>query len=148
MSVSGAYNFRRVDDRLSTAGRLNEDQLGLLANEGYEAVINLLPDESDYACPGEASIVQAQGLAYAYIPVDFSSPSEQEYRAFEERMQALSGRKVLVHCAANYRVSAFYAIYAHAHLGWSEAEARDFIGSIWNPGDYPPWDAFVTGMLG
>jgi hypothetical protein len=45
----------------------------------------------------------------------------------------------MVHCAANYRVSAFYAIYARRNLGWSDKDANVHITSIWNPAEHDPW---------
>lgn len=147
MSVDQAYNFKQVDEAVSTAGVLNEDQLRQLGGEGYEAVINLLPDDSEYAIGNEAAIVSAQAISYEYIPVDFSAPTANDFHVFAEKLAALSGKKVMLHCAANYRVSAFYSIYGVRRLGWSEAEARTFMASIWNLADYPVWEAFVEDML-
>ncbi|TDG12597.1 hypothetical protein E2F43_13475 [Seongchinamella unica] len=148
MSVDEAYNFKKIDDHVSTAGLLNEGQLALLKAEGYEALINLLPDESEYAVEKEPAIVKAQGIAYEYIPVDFSAPKAADYQQFESRLKELSGKKVMLHCAANYRVSAFFAIFACKHLGWSEDRAREHINSIWQIEKYPAWAAFVDAMLG
>ncbi len=148
MSVDKAYNFRGIDDLVSTSGSLTEDQLRLLKPEGYEAVINLLPADSDYAIANEPAIVREQGIAYESIPVDFAAPTEANYRDFAARFKALSGKKVMLHCAANYRVSAFYAIFAHEHLGWSIDEARAHIASIWSIEDYPVWETFIESLLG
>ena len=147
MSVDQAYNFKKVNDAVSTAGVLNADQLAQLGEEGYQAVINLLPNDSEYAVENEASIVSTQGIGYEYIPVDFSAPTANDFHLFAEKLAALSGKKVMLHCAANYRVSAFYSIYGVMHLGWTAAEARTFMASIWNLDDYPVWQAFVEDML-
>lgn len=148
MSVDQAYNFRKVSDNLSTSGLLSPEQLRALKSEGYEVVVNLLPEDSEYAIEGEAAIVREQGIVYEYVPVDFSAPTEQDYRAFETILSGLAARKVMLHCAANYRVSAFYSIYACLHQGWSVEQARDFMGTVWNVDEYPVWQAFVTTMLG
>ena len=147
MAVSDAYNFRQIDDRLSTAGVLGETQLHELAAEGYQAVINLLPEDSPYAIAAERGIVESQGLGYAYIPVDFAQPTDSDYRKFATAMQAAADKKLMVHCAANYRVSAFYAIYAVEHLDWSPGHAWDFIGATWNIEEHPVWEAFVANYL-
>lgn len=148
MAVSDAYNFRQVDERLGTAGVVNEAQLGELKAEGYEAVISLLPSDSEYAVANEPDIVLAQGLGFTYIPVDFAAPTREDFEEFEKAMKANAGRKLMLHCAANYRVSAFYSIYAVRHEGWSRQQAYDFIGGIWNLDEYPVWKAFVADMLG
>ncbi len=147
MSVDQAFNFKKVSDFISTAGLLSEEQLQQLGNEGYEVVINLLPRESEYAIENEASIIEEQGIQYEYLPVDFSSPNESDYQKFAKKLSAHFGKKLILHCAANYRVSAFYAIYAFFNLGWSESQVYDFIRSIWNLSEYPVWEEFVSDML-
>jgi protein tyrosine phosphatase (PTP) superfamily phosphohydrolase (DUF442 family) len=146
MSVDQAYNFRQVSDSISTAGVLGEDQLGALQREGYTAVINLLPEDSEYAIRGERDLVLRQGLSYTHIPVDFSAPRESDYRAFEAAMRELQGARLMIHCAANYRVSAFYAIYARRNLGWTAEQGGTFIAAIWNPSEHKPWDAFIAEL--
>jgi hypothetical protein len=44
---------------------------------------------------------------------------------------------------ANFRVTAFYALYAQKHLGWSEAQADQFRMSVWQGTDYPIWEKFI-----
>ena len=147
MSVDQAFNYKKVSDSISTAGVVSEDQLQQLVDEGYQAVINLLPPNSEYAIKNEASIVTEQGIAYYAIPVEFSSPQKSEYQEFAEKMLALSGKKLMVHCAANYRVSAFYSIYAFHKLGWTEPQVYEWIASIWTLSEHPVWTQFVAEML-
>ena len=148
MAVSDAYNFRQVNEHLATAGVVNEQQLGELKAEGYEAVISLLPAANQYAIAAEPDIVLSQGLDFIYIPVEWESPTRENFDEFERAMQASGDKKLMVHCAANYRVSAFYSIYAVRHLGWTPKQAYDFIGGIWNLAEYPVWEAFVKELLG
>jgi hypothetical protein len=54
----------------------------------------------------------------------------------------VGGRKLLIHSAANCRVSAFYSEYARETGLWSVQEADKFVKSIWNPDDYPGWPEF------
>lgn len=147
MSVDQAYNFRKVSDSISTAGVLSEEQLGALQPEGYTAVISLLPEDSEYAIKGEKDMVLRQGLSYTCIPVDFSAPRESDYYAFEQSMRELPGARLMIHCAANYRVSAFYAIYSRRNLGWTAEQAQTFISAIWNPSEHAPWADFIAGLV-
>ncbi len=147
MSIEQAYNFCAIDDRVSTSGMVKPEQLAQLAASGYQLVINLLPVDSDYAVPDEERIVREQGLGYVSIPVDFAAPTAEDYAAFVAAMGAVQGGKLLIHCAANYRVSAFYAIYAYQHLGWSGERAWQHIGAIWEPAENPPWEAFISTYL-
>lgn len=147
MPVSDAYNFRQIDDHLSTAGVLAERQIKELAGEGYQAVINLLPADSPYAIAGERDMIEAQGIAYTHIPVDFSAPTASDYRTFVSAMEAGTDNKLMAHCAANYRVSAFYAIYAAEHRGWTRDQVYAFIADLWNLKEHPVWEAFVAEMI-
>jgi protein tyrosine phosphatase (PTP) superfamily phosphohydrolase (DUF442 family) len=118
-----------------------------LRADGFEAVINLLPETSRYAIAAERALVEQQGLLYIQIPVQFDRPTQQNYQDFVAAMDQTSGLKTLVHCAANYRASAFYAIYASQYYGWSQRQAQEFIESVWRPAEHPPWAEFIAGLL-
>ncbi|MEZ4518188.1 MAG: hypothetical protein R3C44_15660 [Chloroflexota bacterium] len=59
-------------------------------------------------------------------------------------MDRLQDEKLFIHCAANYRVTAFYSLYALKHLGWSESQAAAFRARVWGIDRYPAWDAFIA----
>lgn len=143
MSIDKAYNYRAVSETLATAGRLEPEQLAQLGAAGYEVVINLLPHSSQYAVPGEQRMVEEQGIEYFYLPVDFAEPTLADYREFRQLMARVGERKLLIHCAANYRVSAFYSRYAIEAGRWSAAEADQFMLSIWQPDEHPPWPRWL-----
>jgi uncharacterized protein (TIGR01244 family) len=144
MTIEDSYNFRHVSDQITTSGLVSEEQLADLQREGYRAVINLLPDSHEHAVGDEARIVSDQGLDYVYIPVDFDAPTHDDFVAFSDAMSARADEKVHVHCAANYRVSAFYGLYAQSQ-GWcTEAEADALVHDVWNPADSPRWSEFIA----
>ena len=147
-SIEGSYNFRSVSDRLTTSGVVGADRLKALASQGYEAVINLLPDTSEHAVSDERAIVESQRVEYIYIPVDFKVPGRSDFNRFLEVLDRLSDKKIHIHCAANYRVSAFYSLYAVSRGRWSTDQAADFIRSVWRPVDYPGWSEFIDEILG
>jgi uncharacterized protein (TIGR01244 family) len=144
MSIEDSYNFRRIHERLTTSGLVSVAQLSDLRSEGYDAVINLLPDSSEHAVADEARIVRDQGLDYVYIPVDFQAPTHADLEAFASAMDTRAGGKVHVHCAANYRVSAFYSLYALRNGLCTEDEANELVQDVWNPAEDPAWMAFIT----
>jgi len=143
MGVEDSYNFRRVNDGLTTSGLVSAEQLGDLSREGYDAVINLFPD-GERAVPDEARIVQDQGIDYVYIPVDFEAPLRADLDAFTEAMDARTGRKIHVHCAANYRATAFYALYAVRHGLCTADEADELVRSVWDPAEFPVWRDWMS----
>jgi protein tyrosine phosphatase (PTP) superfamily phosphohydrolase (DUF442 family) len=142
MSIEDSYNFRRVDDRITTSGYVDADALADLRAAGYDTVVNLLPDSQNEL--DEARIVQEQGLGYVYIPVDFDQPTRADFDAFVEAMDAREGQKVHVHCAANYRVTAFYSLYARRRGRCTEDEATALVQSVWDPAEFPAWAAFIA----
>jgi protein tyrosine phosphatase (PTP) superfamily phosphohydrolase (DUF442 family) len=144
MSVADSYNFRRVREGLTTSGRVSAEQLRELRAEGYDAVIDLLPESHADAVGDEARIVREQGLDYVHIPVDFEAPTHADLRAFAAAMDARATQKVHVHCAANYRVSAFYGLYALRRGLCTASEADHLVHELWDPADYPVWMQFIA----
>ena len=146
MSTETIYSYRKVDDQLITGGQPTEAQLESAAAEGFRTVINLAPTNPGRSLDDEAGLVRSLGMQYHHIPVDWGNPTESDFATFEQVMQALPQEKTLIHCAANFRVTAFYSLYALKYLGWSAAQADTFRASIWQGSDYPVWEAFIERM--
>lgn len=147
MDAAEIYNAREVDDRLITSGQPSEDQLRAVAAAGIDTVVNLAPHDADNALRDEAGLVHALGMTYHHLPVVFANPTEGDFAAFEQVMAELPPEsRTLVHCAANFRVSAFYGLYAIKHLGWTVEQAEAFRAPIWEGSDYPVWEAFIAQM--
>lgn len=119
-----------------------------VAEEGFKAVINLATYNPEHSLKDEAGLVQSLGMTYHPIPVEWQNPKESDFAAFEAAMEQLSGQKTLIHCAANFRVTAFYSLYAMKHLGWTEEQADSFRDVTWHGSDYPIWEAFIQEMKG
>jgi protein tyrosine phosphatase (PTP) superfamily phosphohydrolase (DUF442 family) len=142
MGVEASYNFRRVSETVTTSGIVGAKDLASLSAEGYGLLVNLLPADSEYAVAGEASIVEEQGVDYVYIPVDFAAPTHEQFDDFVTAMDAHAGETIHVHCAANYRVSAFYGLYAVKAGIWSVEDADRHLDSLWEPDDV--WREFIV----
>ena len=84
-------------------------------------------------------------MDYLHIPVQFNAPTEENLRAFIAAMDAHKGEKILVHCAANYRVTAFVGLYRVLCEGWTEDRAFEPMRSIWEPDAV--WRQFIANML-
>jgi protein tyrosine phosphatase (PTP) superfamily phosphohydrolase (DUF442 family) len=134
-------NFLRISDRLASSGQPDETQLALIAAAGFEVVINLGLSDGKYALPDEAATVTTLGLAYHHIPVQFESPQYTELTAFMAIMDQLQDKKTLVHCAANYRATAFTGLYLLATSQVDQEGLRTFIAQIWDPN--PIWQQFI-----
>jgi protein tyrosine phosphatase (PTP) superfamily phosphohydrolase (DUF442 family) len=147
VSVSEIYNVVEVNDRLITAGQPTEEQLRAAAAADIDTVVNLAPHDSRSALPDEATLVRSLGMAYHHVPVAWDNPTEADFAAFERVLNELSPEsRTLLHCAANFRVSAFYGLYAIKQLGWSIEQAEEFRAPIWHGSDYPVWESFIEEM--
>jgi protein tyrosine phosphatase (PTP) superfamily phosphohydrolase (DUF442 family) len=146
MTIEEIYQYRKVDDQLITGGQPTAENLQAVAEQGFRTVINLAPINPRYSLDDEAGLVQSLGMLYQHIPVDWDNPTANDFSAFETVLQSLPAGKTFIHCAANFRVTAFYSLYAQKHLGWSKAKADQFRASIWQGSDYPVWEAFIDQM--
>jgi protein tyrosine phosphatase (PTP) superfamily phosphohydrolase (DUF442 family) len=139
-------NYLKVNDELITAGQPTVEQLRAAASEGVTVVINLATLNPRYALADEAGLVESLGVAYFHIPVPWENPTENDFKAFEAAMDQRPPGKTLLHCAANFRATAFYALYALKHLGWSEQQAEAFREPIWKGSHEPVWERFIAEM--
>lgn len=146
--ISTIYKYRAVTDDLLTSGQPTEAQLAALAADGVEVVINLaLHDDPRYSLPDEAGLVKSLGMEYIHIPVQFDAPGEAELLKFFDAMQAHQEQKILVHCAANLRVTAFLGLYFAIRQGQPDEMAFALMKLVWQQPN-PVWSTFVSGMLG
>ena len=141
MPLDDIRNFVSVSERLATAGQPSEPQVADVARAGFEVVVNLGLLDPRYCLADEAALVAAHGMTYHHIPVDFTAPTTEDLHRFFDVMDASRDKKVFVHCAANYRVSSFVALYGQARLGWSADEADALIRRLWQPND--TWKQFI-----
>jgi len=132
----GIYNWRRLDDRITTS-----EQLVDIRDLGVKHVVNLALHTHEKALPDEAASVSRLGMEYIHIPVDFQNPTEHDFEQFCAVMEKLKDVRVHVHCIANYRVSAFFYRYHRDVLGMDKAKARAEMEAVWHPEGV--WAGFV-----
>ncbi len=136
------YNWHRIDARITSSGQPTEAELAAIAALGVRCVINLAPHSHAKALPDEPGSVRALGMQYVYLPVDFRAPTESDFADFCTAMLDWAEHPVHVHCAANYRVSAFLFRYRRDVLGQDAAEARGDLDRIWTPDAV--WSEFIA----
>jgi uncharacterized protein (TIGR01244 family) len=135
------YNWRRLDDRVTTSGQPTEPQLADIQALGVRHIINLGLHTHEKALPDEAASVSRLGMTYIHIPVDFQNPTDEDFTRFCSAIEQLKEVPVHVHCIANYRVSAFFYRYRRDVLGMDETQARAEMEQIWHPEGV--WATFV-----
>jgi len=138
-------NARVVFDDLWTSGQLSSADIQRLPALEVAAVVNLALPTSANALPGEAEEVTRLGLPYVQLPVPWEQPELAHLQQFFGVLDAFAGRRVWVHCALNYRVSAFVYLYRRLRRGESAEEASYPMRTIWKPN--PVWQAFIEQAL-
>ena len=144
MSIKKAYNFIQINELVSTSGTIKHIEL---IKEDYQLIVNLLPNDSEHARDNEQQDVEGLKINYIYIPVDWNNPVMLDYHDFEAVMNKFINKKVHIHCAANYRVTAFYGIYAYKNSDWSETQLFELISSIWDIDEHPQWQKFISTLI-
>lgn len=131
-----------------TSGLPTEQQFEQLAQAGIKTVINLIPNDNPNALANEQQIVTQLGMNYHNISVDWQKPTQENLAQFYSLMQQNGDAPVLVHCAANYRASAFYYLYqTRQNNAPSMAEALTPWGDLQQSfAEYPQWKKLIEDV--
>jgi protein tyrosine phosphatase (PTP) superfamily phosphohydrolase (DUF442 family) len=141
------YNFLALSENLFTGGMPNPEQLQDAAQRGVDLVINLAPNEVSNALPGETELVTSLGMQYINIPVIWNTPTKDGLDRFMDVMDQNGDKRILVHCQANFRATAFVALYRILRQGWNADTAMEGMHKIWDTEDYPIWKMFIEENL-
>lgn len=147
MALSEIINFLRLNDSLCCGGQPTSAQLADAAREGIELVVNLALATSDNALPDEPGLVRLLGMEHLHIPVVWESPQPADLEQFMDALDAHRNKKLLIHCAMNYRATAFIALWRILRQGWGADQAFAPQRTIWDLEAFPVWKAFVEQSL-
>ena len=135
-------SMRTVSEQICCAAQPDEEWLELISSSGIRWVINLGFEQDGLGCGKEPQLVEALGMRYCYIPVQFDEPKLEDYQAFCSALQQCEDERVLVHCVANKRASCFVALWMEQCHDWSRGQANHLIHSVWQPD--PIWQQFLA----
>jgi protein tyrosine phosphatase (PTP) superfamily phosphohydrolase (DUF442 family) len=141
------YNFLPLSETLFTGGMPKAEELTDAARKGVQVVINLAPHEVPNALTGEPELVGSLGMQYINIPVNWNTPTRDGLDRFMDAMDTNRGKKILVHCQANFRATAFVSMYRILRQGWKAEDAMQGMHKIWDEEDYPIWKMFIEETL-
>jgi protein tyrosine phosphatase (PTP) superfamily phosphohydrolase (DUF442 family) len=141
------YNYWYYDERLSSSGMPTTEQMKSVAEAGVQVVINLAPHDVPTAIPNEDKLVNELGMEYLNFPIIWRAPETEALTKFLDAMDVNAGKKIHVHCEANYRASAFIMMYRVLRLGWKKEDAILVMERMWNPEDFPVWQQFIDDNL-
>ncbi len=134
------FNYIPINKNIATSGQPTPMQFEAIAAAGYTAVINLAMHDSSDALYEEGGIVSEAGMNYFHIPVPFDAPTSKHLRLFLRLMEVLEGEKVWLHCAYNWRASAFISHYQRHVLKQDAGEM--LVLAQWTPSDV--WQKFLA----
>ena len=138
-------NLVPINQRLTTSGQPSAEWLGRLKAQGYGAVVYLAPATVSDALKDEGLIVSRQGLVFVNLPIAFDNPTTQDVQSFFALLQALSDRKVLVHCQVNLRASSLVFLY-RVIVGREDPQpAFDAVSQVWQPEG--AWKRLIQAQL-
>ena len=141
--LSKVFNYHNIDDLFATSGQPNAYQLKLIAENGYEAVINLAPNSVfEGSVINEAEILTANKVKYIHIPVNFNKPKDEDFLKFVNCLEENKDKKIWIHCAANMRVSAFVYKYRRDILKLEDSKIIEDMNLIWSPNNV--WSSFLN----
>jgi protein tyrosine phosphatase (PTP) superfamily phosphohydrolase (DUF442 family) len=145
--IENIYNYLKLNDILFSSGMPTLQQVSSIFENGVQVVINLATSKSEGWMSNEKELVEAQNITYYSILVDWDNPTMKELNEFMNIMDRHKRQKILVHCQANYRATAFIMLYRVNRLGWAEENAFKDVRKIWDPEEYPIWEKFIEESL-
>ena len=126
-------SYIKINELISTSGQPTPQQFEDIVKEDFEVVINLALHNASNAIENEDKVVTGLGMAYFHIPVDFDNPKLSDLKLFLNLLQSLGANKVWVHCALNYRVTAFMYVYHKYILNTPFNEIDISMFEEWSP---------------
>ncbi|WP_227006600.1 protein tyrosine phosphatase family protein [Shewanella donghaensis] len=139
------------NSQVITAGLPTAKQFESLQKSGVELVINLIPKDNSNYIENEAQLVSDAGMIYQNIEVDWQKPTIADVETFIALMEQNQDKSVLVHCAANYRASAFYYLYLATQESPISDDALADTLSPWGDlqksyAKYPQWQKLIEDV--
>jgi protein tyrosine phosphatase (PTP) superfamily phosphohydrolase (DUF442 family) len=141
------YHYQFLNETLSSSGMPTIEQMQEIADTGVQVIINLSPHDIPNALFNEGELANSLGMEYINIPIIWQAPERKAFTRFMESMDAHTNKKILVHCEANYRASAFIMMYRVLRLGWKREDAVPVMEKMWSPEDFPIWQKFIDEQL-
>ena len=129
------YNYYALPQTLGSSGQPTVEQFAAIRASGFDVVVNLAMPDSENALAEEGKFVSENSMTYIHIPVPWDAPKVDHLAQFLGVMDAMTnqGKKVWVHCAANYRASAFSYKYLTMQKGRTDKDASTPLLTAWLP---------------
>ncbi len=143
--LSEIRNYIEYSPILSSAGQPTREQLDAVKAAGFERVVYIAFSNGRNAIADEDAVVKELGMDYIQVPVIWDKPTKSDFYAFAGAMQREPDRKTLLHCAANFRASAFSFLYRVLYEDVPVAIAKADMNKIWIPNE--TWTNLIISVL-
>ena len=102
-------NFLQVTPDFCTGAQPRPEHFAMLKSRGVKTVLNLrVPEE--HRAEEEKAAVEAAGMKYINIPVNYRNPTDADVDAFLKVTDDPANRPMFVHCTLAIRVGGFWLI--------------------------------------
>lgn len=108
--------IRKINEDLAIAGQIDLAQLALIAEEGYQSVLNLRSPQETGFLGEEQQKVELLGLQYVNLPFDLELISDQSANRVLQQIHRLP-KPILVHCDTAIRSAAIALIHIATRQG-------------------------------
>ena len=117
--------FLQVTPDFCTGAQPRPEHFALLKSRGVKTVLNLRTP-GEHRADEEQAAVEAAGMTYVNIPVNYRNPTDADVDAFLKVTDDQAKRPMFVHCTAAIRVGAFWLIrrVARDGISWEAALAE------------------------
>ncbi len=107
--VPDILKFLQVTPGFCTGAQPRPEHFAMLKSRGVKTVLNLrVPTE--HRADEEKAAVEAAGMTYVNIPVNYGEPTDADADAFLKITDDPASRPMFVHCTAAIRVGGFWLI--------------------------------------
>jgi uncharacterized protein (TIGR01244 family) len=107
--VPDIRNFLQVTPEFCTGGQPRIEHFARLKADGVKVVLNLR-QPTEHRAEEEQKAVEAAGLKYVNLPVNYQNPSDADVDQFLKITDDPASRPMFIHCTAAIRVGAFWMI--------------------------------------
>ena len=102
-------NFLQVTPDFCTGAQPRPEHFAMLQSRGVKTVLNLRAPH-EHRAEEEKAAVEAAGMKYVNIPVNYREPTDADVDAFLKITDDPTSRPMFVHCTAAIRVGGFWLI--------------------------------------
>ena len=139
-------NFLQVTPDFCTGGQPRIEHYAALKARGVKAVLNLRTP-GEHRAEEEKAAVEAAGLKYFNIPVNYREPADADVDAFLKITDDPANRPMFIHCTAAIRVGGFWLIrrVLRDGMSWEAALAEAHTVGLVNA---PHLEEFAKAYIG